>query len=104
MGVSIEKRSTTEIRSGFKSFDVKTGTSLKTAVQLKDEEFRLAGPHVIRLAKGSAPYRESLSPFQLFARKLVGRRFIAYHNPRLENHLEQARLAVRPEDYWAYVI
>ena len=102
--MSIEKRSTTEIRSGFKSFDVKTGTSLKTAVQLKDEEFRLAGPHVIRLAKGSAPYRESLSPFQFFARKLVGRRFIDYHNPALETHLEAARMAVRPEDYWAYVI
>lgn len=102
--VSIEKRSGTEIKSQFKSFDVKKGTSLKTAVQLKEEEFKIAGPHVIRLAKGSAPYRESLSPFQLLARKIVGRRFIDYHNPSLENHLEAARMTIRPEDYWAYVI
>lgn len=102
--MSIEKRSSTEIRSGFKSFDVKKGTSLKTAVALKEEEFKLAGPHVVRLAKGSAPYRESLTTFQKTSRRLIGQRFIDYRNPALEVHLEQARMAIRPEDYWAYVI
>jgi flagellar protein FlaJ len=78
-------------------------TSLKTAVQLKEEEFKLAGPHLVRLAKGSAPYRETLTTFQQTARRLVGRRFIDYRNPALEVALEQARLSIRPEDYWAYV-
>jgi len=101
--VSIEKKSSTEIRSAFEAFDAKKGQSSLTAVQLKEAEFRLAGPHVVRLPKGSAPYRESLSPFQFTARKLVGRRFIDYSNPNLETSLEQARMAIRPEDYWAYV-
>ncbi len=59
---------------------------------------------MVRLVKGSAPYRESLSPFQRTARRMLGRRFIDYRNPALENSLEQARIAIRPEDYWAYVI
>ena len=101
--MSIEKKSSTEIRSAFEAFDAKKGQSSLTAVQLKEAEFRLAGPHVVRLPKGSAPYRESLSPFQFTARKLVGRRFIDYSNPNLETSLEQARMAIRPEDYWAYV-
>jgi flagellar protein FlaJ len=102
--LSTGKRESTEIRSGFKAFDVHKGAALRTAVQRKDAEFQLAGPHLIRLAKGSAPYRESLSPFQRFARKRIGKRFIDYRNPQLETALEQARMAIRPEDYWAYVI
>jgi flagellar protein FlaJ len=101
--VSIEKKSATEIRSSFEAFNVEKGASLKTAVALKEAEFHLAGPHVVRLPKGSAPYRESLSAFQLTARRIVGRRFIDYHNPKLETSLEMARMAIRPEDYWAYV-
>jgi flagellar protein FlaJ len=58
---------------------------------------------VIRLPKGATPYRESLTAFQRTARKIVGRRFIDYHNPALETSLEQARMAIRGEDYWAYV-
>lgn len=73
-------------------------------MQRKEAEFHLAGPHLIRLVKGSAPYRESLTPFQRAARRMWGRRFIDYRNPALETALEQARLAIRPEDYWAYVI
>ncbi len=101
--MSIEKKQSTEIRSAFEAFDVAKGQSVKTAVSLKEAEFRLAGPHVVRLPKGSAPYRESLTAFQMTARRLVGRRFIDYHNPALETSLEQARMAIRPEDYWAYV-
>lgn len=102
--MSIQKKESTQIRSAFEAFDAKKGQSSLTAVQLKEAEFRLAGPHVVRLPKGSAPYRESLSPFQLTARKIVGRRFIDYSNPHLETSLEQARMTIRPEDYWAYVI
>lgn len=102
--MSIEKKGATEIRSAFEAFDAKKGQSSLTAVQLKEAEFRLAGPHMVRLPKGSAPYRESLTPFQFTARKLVGRRFIDYNNPALETSLEQARMTIRPEDYWAYVI
>ncbi len=101
--MSIEKKASTEIRSAFEAFDEKKGQSSITAVQLKEAEFRLAGPHMVRLPKGSAPYRESLTPFQMTARRLVGRRFIDYSNPHLENSLEQARLAILPQDYWAYV-
>ncbi len=101
--MSIQKKESTEIRSAFEAFDTKKGRSSLTAVQLKEAEFRLAGPHVVRLPKGSAPYRESLSAFQKTARRLVGRRFIDYSNPNLETALEQARMAIRPEDYWAYV-
>src|SRR5690349_18331810 len=71
-GVSIEKKSATEIRSSFEAFNVEKGASLKTAVALKEAEFHLAGPHVVRLPKGSAPYRESLTAFQLTARRIVG--------------------------------
>lgn len=102
--MSIDKSDSTEIRSGFKAFDVQKGAALRTAVQRKEAEFQLAGPHLIRLAKGAAPYRESLSPFQRSARRILGRRFIDYRNPALETGLEQARMAIRPEDYWAYVI
>lgn len=101
--MSIQRKESTEIRSSFEAFDVGKGQSLKSAVSLKEAEFRLAGPHVVRLPKGSAPYRESLSTFQMTARRLVGRRFLDYRNPALENSLEQARMAIRPEDYWAYV-
>jgi flagellar protein FlaJ len=101
--VSIQKKESTEIRSAFEAFDVAKGQSLKSAVALKEAEFRLAGPHVVRLPKGSAPYKESLSAFQMTARKIVGRRFLDYKNPALETSLEQARMAIRPEDYWAYV-
>ena len=101
--MSIQRKESTEIRSSFEAFDVGKGQSLKSAVALKEAEFRLAGPHVVRLPKGSAPYRESLSSFQMMARRIVGRRFIDYHNPTLETSLEQARMAIRPEDYWAYV-
>jgi flagellar protein FlaJ len=101
--VSIQKKESTEIRSSFEAFNVSKGQSLKSAVALKEAEFRLAGPHVVRLPKGSAPYRESLSTFQLTARRIVGRRFLDYKNPALETSLEQARMSIRPEDYWAYV-
>src|SRR5690349_18997060 len=101
--MSIEKKGSTQIRSSFEAFDVAKGQSLKTAVALKEAEFKLAGPHVVRLPKGAAPYRESLTAFQLTARRLMGRRFIDYRNPELETALEQARMAIRPEDYWAYV-
>ncbi len=101
--MSIEKKSSTEIRSSFEAFNVQKGQGLKSAVALKEAEFHLAGPHVVRLPKGSAPYRESLTGFQFLARKLVGRRFLDYSNPALEMSLEQARMSIRPEDYWAYV-
>jgi len=104
MSIEKKERGTSGIRSSFEAFDASKGAALRSAVQLKEAEFQLAGPHLIRLSKGSAPYRESLTPFQRAARRALGGRFVDYRNPALETALEQARMPIRPEDYYAYVI
>jgi len=70
-----------------------------------EEELARLGPHIVKLPDGAVPDYVKLSKYQQFCWRTVGRmvKVRAKPNPKLELHLLQAHMRMRPEEYTAYV-
>jgi flagellar protein FlaJ len=70
-----------------------------------EEELARLGPHIVKLPDGAVPDYVKLTKYQQFCWRTVGRmvKVRAKPNPKLELHLLQAHMRMRPEEYTAYV-
>jgi len=87
----------------FKKVEVKQTEYLKTKVTHKGEDI---GAHGIRLPKGAVPRYVSLTPFQDFSWRVMGRYATdkAAGNQVLDEMLTKAHMKIRPEEYYATVV
>lgn len=88
----------------FRRFDSKYADY--TGVKKAEGEIDISErPHVIKLAKGSFPYREKLTSYQKWCRVTLGD-FVdkfAKENPALETSLIKSQMSIRYEDYMAII-
>ena len=63
------------------------------------------GPHLVKLPEGALPDYIELTKYQVFCWRTMGKavKLRAKPNPKLELHLLQAHMRMRPEEYVAYV-
>lgn len=63
------------------------------------------GPHLIKLPEGAIPDYIELTKYQMLCWKTMGQavKLRSKPNPKLEQQLLQAHMAMRPEEYVAYV-
>jgi len=87
----------------FKKVEVKQTEYLKTKVAHKGESI---GAHGIRLPKGAVPNYVTLTPFQDFSWRVMGRYATekAAGNQVLDETLVKAHMKIRPEEYYATVV
>jgi len=73
--------------------------------QIEDKTGAKMGPHLVKLPKGSVPRYISLTPYQQFCWKTLGRavKIKAKPNAALEDALIKAHMKIRPEEYTAVV-
>jgi flagellar protein FlaJ len=91
-----------EVTDSFTQFDPKKKNYLKT--KKAQEPSQKPGPHIVRLQEGALPDYIALTPFQMFAWRVMGKavKLRSKPNPRLELQLQQAHMRMRPEEYVAY--
>jgi flagellar protein FlaJ len=92
-----------EVTDMFKTVEVKETDYLKTKLAQKGEDI---GPHGIRLPKGAVPHYVTLTPYQDFCWRVMGRYATdkASGNQALDEMLTKAHMKIRPEEYYATVV
>ncbi len=93
-----------EISDAFAAVETKDGEYLKTK-RLEEGFAAKMGPHLIRLPKGASTEYISLTPYQQFAWRTLGRavKLKAKDDPVLDENLLKAHMLIRPEEYTAVV-
>ncbi len=85
--------------------ETKKGEYLKTKLTQRGEDI---GPHGVRLTKGAVPDYVSLTNYQDFSWRIMGKfasdRMTPANNQVLEESLTKAHMKIRAEEYYAYVL
>lgn len=71
----------------------------------EEEEALKQEPHVLRLGKGAIPYREAVTPYQRFCRRLLSKQTqrLVLKDSKLEMDLAKAHMKISAPDYLAFV-
>jgi flagellar protein FlaJ len=92
-----------EVTDSFTQFDAKKKKNYLKTKKAQEPNQKL-GPHLVKLQEGALPDYIALTPFQMFAWRVMGKavKLRSKPNPKLELQLQQAHMRMRPEEYVAY--
>lgn len=93
-----------EVSDSFTKFDAKKRKDYMKTKRASDPDSR-SPPHLIKLQEGALPDYISLTPYQMFCWRVMGKavKLRSKANPKLEQQLLQAHMRLRPEEYVAYL-
>jgi flagellar protein FlaJ len=93
-----------EVSDSFTKFDAKKRKDYMKTKRVTETADRSA-PHLIKLQEGALPDYISLTPYQAFCWRVMGKavKLRSKANPKLELQLLQAHMRMRVEEYVAYI-